>query len=129
MIVGIGTDVIRISRVKKAMERTPGFETRVFSTEEIEYCNSMAFPDRHFAVRFAAKEAFMKALGTGWAKGIRFEDIIVQRNEDGQPYIEVQSPTRDLIPQFSQLNLWVSLAHDGDVAIATVVIEQQMDLG
>ncbi len=76
MIVGSGIDVIEIERVERALgRRGERFERRVFTPQEIEACHGFARPAAHFALRFAAKEALMKAVGTGWARGVRWVDI------------------------------------------------------
>ncbi len=76
MIVGSGIDVVEISRIERALERTGGrFARRVFTPQEIAACEARRRPALHFAVRFAAKEAAMKALGTGWSQGVRWVDI------------------------------------------------------
>jgi holo-[acyl-carrier protein] synthase len=124
MIVGIGTDIVKIDRIKRALERTEGFENRVFSTEEIVYCKSMARPEQHFAARFAAKEAAMKALGTGWSGGLRFQDICIVRDDNGAPSLLIEEPTKNLIQDCSRMKFWVSMSHDGDSAVATVLIER-----
>ncbi len=123
MIVGTGIDILKVERIKTAMNRTPGFEETVFAPEEIAYCQSKARAAEHFAARFAAKEAVMKALGTGWSGGIRFRDIVVLNHENGRPYIEIREPTRSLIPEFSNLKIWISLSHDTDTAVAHAVLE------
>ncbi len=124
MIIGIGTDILHVRRIEEAMERTPGFESRVFAREETEYCRRMHRAGPHFAARFCAKEAFMKALSTGWSGGIRFQDIVVLRAESGAPYLEIREPTRSLIPDFERLLIHVTLSHDQDIAIASVIIER-----
>jgi holo-[acyl-carrier protein] synthase len=123
MIIGIGTDILRTDRMKKALERTDGFEDRVFAPEEISYCRSKARPERHYAARFAAKEAVMKALGSGWAGGIRFKDIVVINDKKGKPCIEVREPSRNLIPDIDRMRIRVSLSHDEAYAVAMVAIE------
>jgi holo-[acyl-carrier protein] synthase len=123
MISGIGSDIIRVDRIKRALSRTPGFETSIFSPAEIDYCRSKAFPEQHFAARYAAKEAFMKALGTGWAGGIRFQDIQIIRAENGKPSLEILEPTRNLIPECGKMKCWVTLSHERTVAFASVIIE------
>ena len=76
MIVGSGIDVVEISRIQRALERTGGrFARRVFTPQEIAACEARRRPALHFSVRFAAKEAAMKALGTGWSQGVRWVDI------------------------------------------------------
>ncbi|MBN1356182.1 holo-ACP synthase [bacterium] len=124
MIDGIGTDIIRISRIKRAMERTGEFEERVFAPAEIEYCRRMARPERHFAARFAAKEAVMKALGTGWSGGLRFQDIRIDRDPNGAPRVTITEPSRSAIGDIDRMHIHVSMSHDGDYAVAIAMIEK-----
>ena len=73
--VGLGVDIVEIARVRRILERTPSFRERVFSEEERAYCDAAANPEVHYATRFAAKEAVVKALGTGFTRGIGVRDI------------------------------------------------------
>ena len=82
MIVGIGIDLVKIERIDKA-SRGPGFLERVFTEREREYCSRQKYPAQHFAGRFAAKEAVLKAIGTGWSAGIRWTDMEVLHGEGG----------------------------------------------
>ncbi len=83
MIIGSGVDVIEIARIERVLgERGDRFERRVFSAAEIEDCRQTRRPAAHYAVRFAAKEAVMKAIGTGWARGVRWVDIETQPDGD-----------------------------------------------
>ena len=81
MIAGLGTDMIEVERIKAKIEKDQGFRELVFSELEISYCESMAKKYEHFAARFAAKEAFLKALGTGWASGTAFNEIEILHDE------------------------------------------------
>lgn len=78
--VGLGVDIVEIARMKKILERTPSFARKVFSCEECCYCEDTAMPEVHFATRFAAKEAVVKALGCGFTRGIGVRDIEVKRS-------------------------------------------------
>src|SRR5215813_9947756 len=105
MILSTGVDIIEISRVEETLgRRGERFLTKVFTQEEIAYCEGKASRSASYAVRFAAKEAVMKALGTGWAKGIGFKDIEVVSNDGGR-------------------SIHVSLSHSRDFAIAQAIIE------
>ena len=84
--VGLGLDVVEIERMRTILERTPSFAWRVFSEQERSYCEKKAVPAIHYATRFAAKEAVLKALGTGFAEGIGPRDIEVRRTPKGRPY-------------------------------------------
>ncbi|MFZ1370394.1 MAG: holo-ACP synthase, partial [Ferruginibacter sp.] len=87
MIFGIGTDLIEVERVAEKMEKKSGFKELVFSPAEIIYCETMTFKYEHYAARFAAKEAFLKAIGTGWRNGTAFNEIEIYNDEAGKPGI------------------------------------------
>src|SRR4026209_1362567 len=87
-VIGIGVDVIECSRIQHSLERFgERFLHRVFTEGEIEYSNSMKFPERHLAARFAAKEAVSKAFGTGIGKAMGWRDIDVRKKPSGEPYL------------------------------------------
>lgn len=123
MILGIGTDIIDVARVRDAMEKDPGFKDEIFTPSEIHYCESKANKYQHYAARFAAKEAFLKALGTGWQFGIRFTHIEVQHNDLGAPIISLKEKAKEFEQEKGILKILVSLAHIKDFATAMVVIE------
>ena len=83
--VGIGVDMLEIARMERALKRHPSFATRVFTDDERAYCDSTARPAEHYAARFAAREAVVKALGTGFSGGIGMRDVSVGRDVHGRP--------------------------------------------
>ncbi len=83
-VLGLGVDIIEIDRMKRILERTPSFRIRIFSEGEREYCDSKARPEVHYALRFAAKEAVLKALGIGFT-GVRATDVEVAHDKKGKP--------------------------------------------
>lgn len=117
MILGVGIDIVDIKRFKAALERWgEPFTERLFTEDELSYCLKMRHPEVHFAARFAAKEAFFKAIGI--KEGIRrFKDISVLRTEDGEPILDVPA----LAPS---TRLHLSISHDGANCVAQVVAEQ-----
>ena len=123
MIFGIGTDIIEVERVQKVMERDTGFREKVFAPQEIEYCESKHQKYQHYAGRFSAKEAFLKAIGTGWRYGIRFIDIEVVNDELGKPEINLSGKAKEWAKKESVSNIHVSLSHVKMMATATVIIE------
>ncbi len=125
MIYGIGTDIIEVQRVRIAMESDPGFQTQVFSPAEIEYCQSKAYKFRHFAARFCAKEAFLKALGTGIFSKIKLSDIEIFNDKAGRPFIRLNYAAKDIIKDLAILKIHVSLSHLKDIANAVVIIETE----
>ncbi len=123
-ILGIGTDIVEVKRIEKLLAgKREEFLSRVFSKSEASYCEAKAKPAIHFAARFAAKEAFMKALGTGWAKGVGFQDITVSNNDDGKPSLEIGGKARVLLDEKGPTWLWLSLSHTREFAMAVAVIE------
>lgn len=124
-ILGIGTDIVEVARIEKLLrDKADEFLPRVFTPAEIAYCQAKANPALHFAGRFAAKEAFMKALGTGWAKGVGFGEIGVLNNEEGKPALDVTGEAKRLLDGLGPSFLWLSLSHTREYATATVVIER-----
>ena len=124
MIAGIGIDIIEVARVKRLLERNPEFKDRVYSQAEIDYCESKADPGMSYAVRFAAKEAFMKALGTGWNHEVAFKDIETVNRPDGSPEMVIHDNTRKAMEKRHISNIHISLSHEKDYAVAYVVLEK-----
>lgn len=123
MIYGIGTDIIEVARIQKALELDHGFREKIFSAEEIRYCESMKNKFQHYAARFSAKEAFMKALGTGWRDGIRFIEIEVARDPLGKPLIHLSGRAKELAEKAGMGEIHISLSHVKEMATAVVVVE------
>ena len=120
----MGTDIIEIERIAAKISRESGFRELVFSKKEIDYCESMANKFEHYAARFAAKEAFFKALGTGWANGTAFNEIEITNTGNGKPELVVLGATAVWIAQFEITKIWVSLSHLKTMALAVVIIEK-----
>ena len=123
MIAGLGIDMIEVERVAEKMARAEGFRELVFSKKEIEYCEQKKNKFEHYAVRFAAKEAFYKAIGLGWMNGTAFNEIEINNDEKGKPSIVLLGDTSQLIAQMGIKNILVSLTHLKTVASAVVIIE------
>ncbi|MBL7889125.1 MAG: holo-ACP synthase [Bacteroidia bacterium] len=122
MIIGIGTDIAEVPRIAKSIENN-SFKEKVFSAKEISYCETKANKAESFAARFAAKEAFFKALGTGWRGGMAFNEVEVENDELGKPTINVLGQTAEMLKDKHIRIIHVSLSHIKDVAMATVVLE------
>lgn len=124
MIRGIGIDIVATDRMAEALERHAGrMKTRLFTEAEVAYCDARHTPVLHYAARFAAKEAFSKALGTGMAKGLGWKDFSIENAPGGEP-IAVLSPNgRAMMERRGATRAMVSLAHDKGVAVAVVAIE------
>ncbi len=124
MIVGIGIDLVEISRIEAAIARFgERFLRRVFTPTEIAYCQRAAYPAERFAARFAAKEAALKALGTGKRGGIRWHDVEIVASPSGQPRIEFHARARERLHALGGCRAYVSLSHGRDLAIAQVILE------
>lgn len=124
MIYGVGIDNIEVHRIKKQIVRSDSFKKKIFTEREIEYCESQVNYAQCFAARFAAKEAFMKALGTGWTQGVSFSQIEIINEENGRPVLNVQGKAEGLIRKLNITQLHVSVSHLKDYAIAVVILEK-----
>jgi len=125
VIISIGVDIIEVRRVHETIERTPRFAERVFTQAERAYCESRgAVAAQHYAARFAAKEAALKALQTGWSGGITWQDIEVSAKESGAPFILFHGRARDLYERSGATTAHLSIAHTSEHAIAEVVLER-----
>jgi len=124
MIVGIGIDIVEISRLRRAIDRQGDrFIRRVYTETEQEYCLKHRDPAPYFAVRFAAKEALFKALGTGWAFGVSWVDAEVHRNDQGAPRLALSGRAAVLAAELGAVAVHVSLSHSETAAIAIVILE------
>ncbi len=121
-IFGIGTDIVDISRIKKILNKK--FISRIFSVKEIQYCESKTDKPAYYSKRFAAKEAFTKALGTGISKGISFNEISISNNKNGSPYIELLGKTKIITNNIikKKNKIYLSLSDEKKYALAMVVI-------
>ena len=123
MIFGIGTDMIEVERVAEKMAKDNGFKELVFSKHEISYCEAKANKYEHYAARFAAKEAFYKALGSGWKNDTAFNEIEIRNNDAGKPEFFFMDRTEITITDMRLGKISVSLSHLRTIASAIVVIE------
>ncbi|MEO3402514.1 holo-ACP synthase [Mucilaginibacter sp. CAU 1740] len=124
MVVGVGIDMIEVERVQSSIAKEQGFRELVFSAREIAYCESKTNKYQHYAARFAAKEAFFKALGTGWLKDTAFNEIEITNDESGKPYLEPIGESAVVINRGGALKISVSLTHLKTMASAVVIIEK-----
>ncbi len=123
MIFGVGTDIIELDRVAQLVARGRQYLQTIFTENEIEYCESRARKAEHYAVRFAAKEATLKALSCGWRDGLGFSDIEVLDDPQGKPQVTVQGKVRDLFEKNRIKRTFVSLSHSRQNAIAVIILE------
>lgn len=123
MILGIGTDLFDVDRMRRNLQRDADFPVSVFTPPEIEYCRAQSDPAVHFAARFAAKEALVKALADAGGEGTFWLDISVLRRDDGQPRIELGGRLAELAAAFGVRRTHLSLTHTDQLAAAVVVLE------
>jgi len=126
MIVGIGLDLVKIDRIRAIAERwQTRFLDRLYTEAERRYCLARPEPYASFAGRFAAKEAVLKALGTGWTNGISWHDIQVLNDRAGRPRATVSGRVKTLMNRAGVTTIHVSLSHDTDYAVAEAVLTKE----
>ncbi|UOE49257.1 holo-ACP synthase [Mucilaginibacter sp. SMC90] len=123
-VAGVGIDMIEVERVQSSIAKEQGFRELVFSANEIAYCESKTNKYQHYAARFAAKEAFFKALGTGWLTDTAFNEIEISNDESGKPCLEPIGESAIVINRGGPLKISVSLTHLKTMASAVVIIEK-----
>jgi holo-[acyl-carrier protein] synthase len=124
VIVGLGVDITEVGRIEAAIRRHGRtFLARVFTPEEIAYCERHKNRFERYAGRFAAKEAAMKALGTGWRKGVRWLDIEVTRNAAGRPALRLTGRAKDVADGLRVTNIVLTITHTDSTALAEVIFE------
>jgi holo-[acyl-carrier protein] synthase len=124
MIVGTGVDLCEVARMKTAMERHgERFKNRVFTEREIKYAESKANRYERYAARFAAKEAGMKALGTGWRGGLGWRDLEVTNLPSGRPTLAFHRKAEAIAQKLGVRNVALSLTHTAEQAMAMVILE------
>jgi holo-[acyl-carrier protein] synthase len=125
MIVGIGADLAEVARIREAIERYGDrFLRRVFTPLEVAYCRSHRNAAERFTARFAAKEAAMKALGTGWRAGIRWRDIEVTNAKSGKPELKLSGRAREVLEALGGNRIHLTLTHAESYALAQVILER-----
>ena len=123
IVLGVGIDLVEITRIKKAIRRWGvRFEKRVFTVREIDYCDRTELGFQRFAARFAAKEATLKALGTGLVGDMRWHDVEVVSYPSGQPYLQLSGSVANCANQMGVSQVLLSLSHTENYAIANVIL-------
>jgi holo-[acyl-carrier protein] synthase len=126
MIVGTGMDVAEVDRIAASIERFGRrFLERVFTAAEVRYCESKANKAERYAGRFAAKEAAMKALGTGWNRGVRWRDIEVKRPPGQRPTVHFQGKAAEFFQKLGAVRAHLSITHTEQLAVALVILESE----
>jgi len=124
MVEGTGIDLIEVERIAFNIEKDAGFKEMIFTETEIDYCESKANKYQHYAARFAAKEAFFKALGTGWQEGTQFNEIEITNTTAGKPELVLLGKTQQALNYLGITRILVSLSHLKTIACAVVIIEK-----
>lgn len=122
MIVGLGTDIVEIARIGQMIERhEDAFLNRIYTAEEIRYCQRRKHNFEAFAGRWAAKEAVMKVLGTGFIKGVGWQDIEILALPSGKPYVNMQGGARDFAKALNIDEILITISHCRAYATATAI--------
>ena len=124
MVYGIGVDIIEIRRFERVLERWGDrLCERVFTPEELSICHAKAHPGRHLALRFAAKEAMLKALGIGMFQGVAWNDIEIINDPLGRPHINVRGAAERICKEKGIQAIFVSISHEDAYGVAQVLLE------
>ena len=123
MIKGIGTDLFEVHRMSERLLKEPEFAKNIFTSKEIEYCEKLKNKAQSYAARFAAKEAFFKALGTGWRNGLSFEEVEVLNDTFGKPELHLTGKSKIVVEKMEISNIHLSISHTKNYALAFVIIE------
>ena len=125
MIFGTGIDIVEINRIKNSLKKySPKFEQRIFTSTEIDYCQSQGDPAKHFAARFAVKEAVSKCMGTGITGALGFKDMEVVNEKTGKPILVMTGKGKELFEKLELKSIHISISHDSTHAIAHAIAEQ-----
>lgn len=123
MIFGTGIDIVDIKKIKETVEKWgKSFNDKIFTSRELNYCYQKKFPFQHLAARFAAKEAFLKALGRVERSGIRWKEIQINSKEDGQPFYKLSGFAKSLMNK-QCFKPFLTISHTGNYAIAYCLLE------
>ena len=124
MIVGLGVDIAEVERVQGAIERQgERLLKRLFTERERAYCEKFKNKYERYAGRFAVKEAAMKALGTGWSRGVRWVDIEVVRQAGGKPMLQLRGEAKKIADKLGVKHIAVTITHTANQALAQVIFE------
>ena len=123
MILGIGVDIAEVDRIKRSISGGDHFKKRVFTEVEQNYCDSNKNSAESYAARYAAKEAFFKALGTGWRGELKFTDLEVVNNELGKPIVHLHNEAQRMAKEMGVKSVHISLSHTKETAIAYLILE------
>jgi holo-[acyl-carrier protein] synthase len=120
-VAGVGVDIVEIARMERVLERTPSFARRVFTDDERAYCERSARPAEHYACRFAAREAVLKALGCGFGQGVGVRDVSVTRDAEGRPQAVLAGRAARIAEDHGVIEVEISLSRTAEMAVANAV--------
>jgi holo-[acyl-carrier protein] synthase len=121
-IIGIGIDLVEVKRIEDAVKKRKNFLERIYTKEEIKLTPEGEFRYQELAGRFAVKEAFFKAIKSGWRKGVTFSDVIVLNEPSGAPYVKLTGKAKEIADSLGAKNVYVSISHTDHIATGIVII-------
>jgi holo-[acyl-carrier protein] synthase len=124
VVFGIGTDLMEVARVEAMLARGKEYLETIFTPGECAYCEAMARKAEHYAARFAAKEAVLKALGTGWRDGYAFADVEIRNDDLGRPQVIPHGKVKEFLDHHRITHAAISITHAGGLAMAVAILEQ-----
>lgn len=125
MIRGLGTDIVETNRIQQSLSKGDEFKKLVFHEEEIAYCEGRGKSKESFAGRFAAKEALLKALGTGWSGDVLLNEMVFLNDKLGKPYLKLVGNTKEILADYDECTFHVSISHTAQFATSVVIIEEK----
>jgi len=120
-IIGIGIDLVEVSRIKQAVTTKKRFLERIYSKHEIKLSDRGKFRYEELAGRFAVKEAILKAIKTGWRRGVQFKNIVVLNEESGAPYVTLNGKVKEIADSLGVRNVFISISHTKDLAVGLAI--------
>ncbi len=120
-IFGIGIDLIEVMRIKSAVERHKKFIDKIFSPEEIRSSERGVFRYEELAGRFAAKESVLKAIKTGWRRGISYKDVVILNEKSGAPYVVLSGRAKEICEELKIKKIFVSISHTKELAVGLAI--------
>ena len=120
-IIGIGIDIVEVSRIKHAVTTKKRFLERIYSKHEIKLSDRGKFRYEELAGRFAVKEAILKAIKTGWRRGVQFKNIVVLNEKSGAPYVTLNGKVKEIADSLGVRNIFVSISHTQDLAVGLAI--------
>ncbi|UCG29766.1 MAG: holo-ACP synthase [candidate division WOR-3 bacterium] len=124
-IIGVGIDIVDVKRIESAVNKRRDFLKRIYTPEEIKTNPKGEFRYQELAGRFAVKEAFFKAIKSGWRRGVMFSDVIVLNEPSGAPYIRLTGKAKEFAESLGVNSIFVSISHTTDLATGIVIIANQ----